>query len=67
MKMVEEYIQNEDKTLSNTQRTTVNLNKDGGWFFVAHIQDKQRYQQLVDFYANFIARTVAKVRQVGMT
>ena len=65
MFMVEECIENEDLELTNTKNTTINLNKGGDDFFMAHIEDKERYQRLADFYSDFIHRTVTKVRQLG--
>ena len=67
MFMVEEYIQNKDKALTNSKSTTVNLNKGGDWFFLAHIQDKERYARLVVDYTGFIDRIVAKTKQLGKT
>ena len=32
---------------------------------MAHIEERERYERLVDFYALFMDRTVAKVKQLG--
>jgi hypothetical protein len=66
-KLVEEYFWNDDKALTNAKCTTIVLNKGGDDFFVAHLEDRERYQRLVDKYADFIHRTVIKARQVGLT
>ena len=66
MFQIEECIENVDKALSNTNNTTVILSKGGDNFFMAHIENKKRYQKLVDIYTPFIHRTVTKVRQEGL-
>ena len=38
--MIEEYIQNDDKALTNVKCTNIVLNKDGYNFFIAHIEEK---------------------------
>ena len=65
MFQIEECIENEDKALIYTKSTTINLSKGGDNFFLAHIEDKDRYERLVDNYSPFIHRTVSKVREVG--
>jgi hypothetical protein len=40
---IEECIENNDKALINSKNTTSIFNKEGGNFFIAHIQDKERY------------------------
>ena len=64
---IEECIENEDQLLTNNKNTTVVLSKGGDNFFTAHIENKNRYQSLVDIYTPFIDRTITKVRQVGHT
>ena len=41
--IVEEYIENEDKALTKTKNTTINLSKEGVNFFIAHIENNERY------------------------
>ena len=67
MFMIIEYIENEDMKLTNSKCTTNALNKGADNFFTAHIQDKDRYQLLVHFYALFILRIVTKTKKVGFT
>ena len=66
MFQIEECIQNEDKALKNTKNTTIVLCKGGDNFFTAHIENKKRYQKLVDIWTPFTHRSVTKVRQVGL-
>ena len=42
-KLLEEYIQNDDLELTNTNHTTNILSKGGDNFFMAHIEDRVRY------------------------
>jgi hypothetical protein len=62
---IEECIENEDLGLTKTKNTTVILSKGGDNFFTAHIENKKRYQKLVDIHTPFIHRTVTKVKQLG--
>ena len=57
MFQIEEFIQNEDKALTDTKNTTVNLGKGGDNFFMVHIEDKERYKRLVTDYNGFINKT----------
>ena len=66
MFMIIEYIENEDKQLTNTNNT-INIGKGGDNFFIAHILERERYCRLVLNYADFIDRTVAKTKQLGLT
>ena len=43
MFMIEECIENEDKALTKTRNTTINLSNGGDNFFRAHIEAKKRY------------------------
>ena len=43
MFMVEECIENEDLKLTTTKNTTIALSKSGDDFFMAHVEDKNRY------------------------
>ena len=63
--MVAECVENEDKQLTNSKCTTVNLKDGGHLFFNVHIVDNERYQRLYDFYTLFIHRIADKVRQLG--
>ena len=65
--IIEEYIENKNTELTNAKCTTIILSKGGCNFFIAHLEDKDRYQRLVDIYIDFILRTVNKVKQVGWT
>ena len=51
--------------LTNIKNTTINLSKRGDYFFIAHLDDIERYKGLVDIHASFIRRTVNKMRQLG--
>ena len=62
--MIEECIENIEKALIYTKNTTIHLSKSGDCFFMAHIEENKRYLRLVDIYADFIHRTVAKTKQV---
>ena len=62
-KLVEEYFWNDDKQLTNSKCTTINLNKDGDNFFTIHVEDKARYLQLIDIYYCLINITINKVRE----
>ena len=42
-KLVEEYFQNDDKALTNTKSTTIALDEGGANFFIAHVEDRERY------------------------
>ena len=64
MFQIEECIENEESGLTNTKNTTVVLSKGGDNFFTAHIENKKRYQKLVDIYYSFIHRTVTKIREL---
>jgi hypothetical protein len=66
MFMVEECIQNKDTELTNTKCTTIILSKGGDNFFMAHIEDRERYERLVDVYALFMDRTVTKTKEAGL-
>ena len=65
MFQIEECIQNDDKALKNTKNTTINLAKGGDNFFMAHIEERERYESLVDIWTPFIDRTVSKTKQEG--
>ena len=68
MYMIEEYIENDDLKLNNTKCTTIILNKGGDDFFMAHVEDKERYSRVkVDICSGFIRRTIKTVRQRGLT
>ena len=41
--LVEEYIENQDKALTNTKYTTFVLGKGGNSFFTAHVEGSERY------------------------
>ena len=43
MFQIEECIENDDKALINTKNTTINLSKGGDNFFIAHIEERERY------------------------
>ena len=60
--MIEEYIENEEIELKNTKNTTICLSKDGLYFFTAHLENKERYQKLVDPYHPFIHKIIAKTK-----
>ena len=66
-KLVEEYFWNYDTELTNTKHTTIILSKGGGDFFIGHIEDRERYQGLVDIYSLFTLRILTKLKQVGQT
>ena len=42
-KLVEEYFWNDDLELANTKSTTIALKKGGDNFFIAYIEDNERY------------------------
>ena len=69
MFMVEECIENRDKALTITKCTNTVLSKSGNDFFIAHVEDNERYQKLVDKYYEdinlFIQGTILKVRKLG--
>ena len=58
MRLVQEYIQNDDYELSNIARTLVCLSEGGEVFFVAHAQGRYRYKQLFDYSPVLIKKIV---------
>ena len=40
---IEECIENDDKALTKTKNTTNALSKEGKHFFMAHIENNERY------------------------
>ena len=66
-KLVQEYIWNGDWEMTNTKCTTIVLKKGGDNFFIAYIEEKIRYIELIDIYARFIYRIITKLRQLGLT
>ena len=43
MKLVAEYFWNEDPELTNNKHTTIGLGQGGDNFFIAYIEDRERY------------------------
>ena len=65
MRLVQEYIQNDDYELSNLARTLVCLSKGGEVFFVAHAQGRYRYKRLFDFPTVLIKKIIEKLHEVS--
>ena len=66
-RLIEEYFENGDTEMTNAKCTTIVLNQGGENFFKGYIDERERYQRLVNLYADFIHRTVTKTRQLGLT
>ena len=65
-KLIEEGIWNDDKELTNAKSTTILLGKEGENFFLGYIENRERYQRLIDVYVYFIFRIEVKMRQLGL-
>ena len=61
VKILGEYIENEDNELTNTHSTINHLDELGTNYFIGNFKDRGRYQSLVDKFSLIVSTLISKL------